>query len=250
VSVALLLAAAAAAQSPTICADRPSKATGTCTVPALHWQLETAAVDWSRITNVGSSTTVTSIGSSTVKLGLSDSADIEASFSPYIQENGDGAHVSGFGDIFVRYKQRLTQSAARVQAAIMPFIKLPTARGALGNGRFEGGLVLPIGTAVGPISVTLGPEIDVLADSERGARHLAITNVINLSAAAAPRLTISAELWNSEDLDPARTRHLWSADAAAAYLANRRIQLDGGANFGLDRATPAIELYVGASVLF
>jgi hypothetical protein len=39
----LLLCAgsAAAADEQPICADRPGKATGTCTVPAGHWQVET-----------------------------------------------------------------------------------------------------------------------------------------------------------------------------------------------------------------
>ena len=47
--------------------------------------------------------------------------------------------------------------------------------------------------------------------------------------------------------DPQR---LWSADASAAYLVSDRVQIDAGANAGLNRATPDIELYGGLSILF
>jgi hypothetical protein len=35
-----------------------------------------------------------------------------------------------------------------------------------------------------------------------------------------------------------------------AFLPTKRVQLDAGANFGLNRDTPDIELYAGASILF
>jgi len=41
-----------------------------------------------------------------------------------------------------------------------------------------------------------------------------------------------------------------SADASVAYLASDRVQIDAGANAGLNRATPDIELYGGLSILF
>jgi hypothetical protein len=41
-----------------------------------------------------------------------------------------------------------------------------------------------------------------------------------------------------------------SADAALAWLVGRRLQLDFGANFGLNRNTADVELYAGASVRF
>ena len=82
---ALLLAAAAAAQDPIICADRPAKANGVCTVSAGHWQLEVSAIDWIHYKNGDSRTDVTSFGSTLVKLGLSEISDVEVGISPYIE---------------------------------------------------------------------------------------------------------------------------------------------------------------------
>jgi hypothetical protein len=41
-----------------------------------------------------------------------------------------------------------------------------------------------------------------------------------------------------------------SADGAVAYLVRDDLQLDAGANFGLNKQTPDIELYAGISKRF
>ena len=252
---ALWLAAAAAGQDLTVCADRPAKANGACTVPARHWQVEVAAVDWTRSSEGGAHTEVTSLGQTLVKLGLADDADLELGLSPHIEidSRAGGVHdrTSGIGDTVVRYKRRLTDPDAATQFALIPFVKLPTARHQLGNGKVEGGLAttLSIATKAGP-TITLGPEADLLADADGHGYHAGLTNVVNVGISPAPRLTLSAELWNAINFDPDDRVHLWSADVAAAYLPSERVQLDGGANFGLNRATPDVELYVGMSVLF
>jgi len=248
---ALLLAAAAGGADPTICADRPAKANGTCTVPAGHWQLELSGADWARAADGGTHTDVTSFGQTLVKLGLSDDSDVELITPPYVRVHASGGTESGFGDTSIRFKQRLTDSTAPVQAAIIPFVKLPTAGHSIGNGKVEAGVAVPISlaTKAGP-TITIGPEVDLAADADGRGYHAALVNLINVGVSPAPRLSLSAELWNATSFDPSGTVHLWSADVAAAYLANKRLQIDGGANFGLNRATPDVELYVGASLLF
>jgi hypothetical protein len=252
---ALLLAAAAASPDLTICADRPTKANAGCTVPAGHWQLEVAAADWTRSSNGMDRTDVTSLGQALVKLGLTDNSDLELGFSPHIEiDSRAGAlrdHESGIGDTVVRYKRRLTAEGTGTQFALIPFVKLPTARHGLGNGKAEGGLATTVSfaTKAGP-AITLGPEFDLLADSDGHGYHPGITNLVNVGISPAPRLSLSAELWNAINFDRPHTIRSWSADFAAAYLATKRLQIDGGANFGLNRATPDIELYTGISILF
>ena len=41
-----------------------------------------------------------------------------------------------------------------------------------------------------------------------------------------------------------------SVDGSASYLVSNSVQLDGGANFGLNRQTPDVELYAGVSKRF
>jgi hypothetical protein len=63
-------------------------------------------------------------------------------------------------------------------------------------------------------------------------------------------VTFIAELWSNLNFDPVGTTKQASADAAVAYLVNGRFQLDAGANLGLTRDTPDIEVYAGASIRF
>src|SRR5215208_3327995 len=101
---ALLLfgTSAASADEQPICPDRPSKANGTCTVPAGKIQLETGFVDWTHDKSGGVRSDLMVWGSSFVKYGLSGSSDIEFGFTPWMTLRVRGAdendRSSGFGD--------------------------------------------------------------------------------------------------------------------------------------------------------
>ena len=245
----LLLAAVAAAEAP-ICTDRPAKGNTVCTVPEGRFQLEGSAVQWSRITSAGATAKTLSFGSSFIKYGISERSDLQVGITPYVRVEADGAATSGFGDVTVRYKQRLTSDNAPVQLALIPFVKLPTAKRGIGNRKVGGGLAVPVSFGLGGITATLGPEADLLADGDGGGRHVALVNLINLSGTVAPRLTLAGELWSNVNFDPAGTVKQASADAALAYAVNDRLQLDTGVNVGLTRDTADVELYAGISVRF
>ncbi len=259
-AVGLILFASAqlavAADQPPICADRPSKSTGTCTVPAGSWQIETGLIDWSHDRSGGISTDDTTIGSSLLKYGLSDRADVEIGISPLeivrVASGASRERHSGFGDILVRVKYRLSSDGAPLQVALDPFVKLPTASHGLGNGKVEGGLLIPISVGLGKSGLTLSldPELDLLADADGHGRHLATQQVINLGFQANDRLSISAEIWSAWDWDPSGTGRQVSADGSLAFLLTKDVQLDAGANFGLNRQTPDVEIYTGASIRF
>jgi hypothetical protein len=245
------------ADQPSICADRPGKATATCTVPAGHLQVEIGVADWS-LQNVGAERdTELVIAETSAKYGLSDRSDIEIDLVPWERTRskvrGSYADASGIGDLTVMFKQKLTDGA--LEASIKPFVKLPTAKHPIGNGKAEGGVLVPIGFSLGNsgLAIALTPEIDLVPNAERRSRrgyHAQMAQVASLSWAASERLSLSAELWGAWDWDPAGTIDQYSADGAIAYLVNPKLQLDGGANFGLNRSTPDVELYSGVSVLF
>lgn len=252
---ALSIAGAAQAQDAPICTDRPAKANAVCTVPPGQFQLETSALGWT-LTEAGTGRTeLLTVASSFAKVGLTGRSDLEIGFTPLAELTsrapGASDRVSGFGDTLVRYKHRLTSAGAPVQMAVIPFVKLPTAADGLGNGKIEGGVALPIAFALaGPVTMTLGSELDVLADADGSGRHLAVVNLANVSLAIAPRWTLAGELWTSFNFDPAGTIEQASADAAVAYALSKDLQLDAGANLGLTAATPDLEIYAGLSFRF
>jgi hypothetical protein len=256
-AAALLLAAPAGAyaEEAPICTDRPTKANATCTVPAGTWQLESSLASWSLTEADGSESRVFALGSSVLKFGLSGRSDLQVGFTPYVRIEADQgvskSEVSGIGDLTVRYKHRLTADDAPVQVGLIPFVKIPTADRYIGNGKVEGGLAVPVSIATGsPVTVVLGPELDLLADGDGSGRHAALINLVNVSASIAPGLTLAGELWTMTNFDPADTVTSATADAALSWLVTRRIQLDAGANLGLSRNAADIEIYAGASMRF
>ncbi len=98
--------------------------------------------------------------------------------------------------------------------------------------------------------MTLGPELDLLADGDGHGRHAAVVNLVNVALAIAPRLTLIGELWTNFNFDPSGTIKQASADAALAYAVSNDLQLDVGTNLGLTRDTPDLELSAGASIRF
>jgi hypothetical protein len=256
---ALLLAtsaAASAADEQPICADRPGKATSACTVPAGHWQVETALADWTLQSGGGERDTSLVVGETTLKYGLTDRSDIEVDVTPWQRATSRGPSfrqsASGFGDVNVIYKQQLTAATAPVHVLLYPYVKVPTANHRLGNGKWEGGLLLPIGYAIPktPLSIGLTPEVDWVADADGQGHHAAMVQVASLGWQVNDKLNLSGEIWGQWDWDPTGTTRQASADGAVAYLANNRLQLDAGFNIGLNHNTPDVETYVGIARRF
>lgn len=255
-SLGLCCARAAAADEQPICADRPGKATSACTVPDGRWQVETGLADWTAQKSGGERDTSLVLGETTVKYGLTDSTDIEVDVTPWQRAAsrfaGMRASASGIGDVNLIAKQRIVPADAAVQVIAMAYVKVPTAKHSIGNGKWEGGVLLPIGYAIPktPLSLGLTPELDWIADADGHGHHLAMEQVASLGWAASDKLNISAEIWGAWDWDPTGTTRQASADGSVAYLLSNDVQIDAGANFGLNRVTPDVELYGGVSVRF
>ena len=247
-------AAAPATAEPTpICTDRPTKSNVVCTVPAGSLQIESDVVNWTRNTDAGVRTDLVYYTNPYLKYGLGPTTDLEVNIAPYVtaRTTEGGAHekIGGVGDLYVRLKQQIVGSG-KVQVALIPYVKAPTAKLGLGNKRWEGGVAVPILFSL-PAGITLnfGPEVDILADGDRHGRHAQLVSLANLSKSFG-KATVYVEFWNAQNFDPAATVHQYSADVAAAYLLGPTLQLDAGANFGLNRYTADAQVYVGLSTRF
>jgi hypothetical protein len=142
--------------------DRPDTTESAYSVDKGHFQFET---ELAAFTRDGGDWTEYKLGELNAKYGLTDRADIQFVLPTYTHvRDGD----EGFGDIEVRLKYNLWgNDGGNTAMALMPFVKLPTARGNLGNGEFEGGLIAPFAfSAPGDWSCAFMGEVDLTYDED------------------------------------------------------------------------------------
>jgi hypothetical protein len=239
----------------TICTDRPTNGNYACTVPKGMIQIEADAIGWVRDRNASQQTDIVTFAGTVVKYGLTDSSDVQVSWAPYASartRNAQGQVITqdGPGDVTVLFKQRMTGADDSLQFAIFPFVKLPTAGSGIGNGKVEGGVAVPINYYL-PHDwvITLGPQVNVLANASGSGRHLGLSGLVNI-AKSFGAVSILNELWTDQAFDPVGTVRQYSYNNAVVWLVKPDLQLDVGANFGLNRSTPDFISYVGISARF
>lgn len=244
------------APNPTpICTDRPTKAFVACTVPKGDVQIESDALNWTRMKSEGTRVDTLLYTSPTFKYGVDEHTDVEISLTPYetvhTRTDGHTDSAGGFGDVYLRLKEKLTPDSAKTQISLIPFVKAPTAKSDIGNGKWEGGLTAAANIPLpAKFTLTLGPEIDISANDEQPGYHIELVSLINLSHPLGKKINLYAEFWNSQSLEPGGTVHEYSADVAASYQLTDTLQMDVGGNFGLNAETPGKQLYLGVSSRF
>jgi len=254
---ALLLLAALPARADdlgAICPDRPGKGTSPCTLAAGHAQIELGLFDESFQRRSGVTTDAGNAGAALLKYGVGESWDVEAGMAIYqfqrTHDAGGAATASGVGDLYLRAKYNPLSGDGPFALVIGPYLKLPTAGGGLGNGAVEGGMVAPMSYDLGSgWSLAMTPEADALLNASGGGHHANLADVAGLGRTFGA-VTLGAEVWTDQNLDPLGTVSQYSFDLDAAWLADNDTQLDGGVNLGLNRATPDLELYFGISRRF
>jgi hypothetical protein len=241
---------------PAICTDRPTKSNVPCTVDAGHFQLESDLFNGT-FQKTGGVTTDTYLATNpTLKYGVSKTLDLEVNIAPYevVHTSGAGAHsdLGGVGDLYLRAKYNFLSTAnGQWMASVIPYIKAPTARLGIGNGAVEGGALMPVSYKItDKLTLTSVPELDAFKNSLDQGRHLNTAQLLNLAYSLPQNVTVYGEVWGDWNFDPSGTIRQASADVAAAWGMTKYLQFDAGLNFGLNRATPGVQAYVGISQKF
>ncbi len=240
------------------CADRPAQATLPCTVDTGHFQLETDVFNATYNRSGGLVTDTYLFTNPELKLGVANRTDVEVTFAPYEAvrthdpAQGGAQTLYGVGDLTLGVKQNLHGDyRGPLAIAVLPFVKIPLARAGIGNGAFEGGLIVPIAAAVTKsIILNLSPELDIRKDAVGGGVHLEPVQIINIGWSLPNNLNLSTELYAREEQDPQGVVTQCSADVALALGLPDDLQLDIGANLGLNPQTPAAQGYVGVAKRF
>jgi hypothetical protein len=235
--------------------DRPPKANSPYTVDAGHFQYETDIAVFGYGNTDGVKTQDWTVLDPTLKLGLTNTIDAELQITPYqsavTKSAATTTSVSGIGDTVGRLKINvLGDDHGAVAVAILPYVKLPTARSGLGNGRVEGGLILPVSfSAPRGFTVIVMPEGDYLKDTGDSGYHGAFDLLINVSHPLDKRWTLYTEVFASHSLQ-AREKPIYTLDAALTCALTPNLQLDFGGNFSLNGVVSQEQLYIGLSQRF
>ncbi|MEQ1929895.1 MAG: transporter [Parvularculaceae bacterium] len=241
-----------AQEEPPICTDRPTKANSYCTVPAGAFQIEMDAYNYTRNTVAGVRSTTALYTNPTIKFGLTDRSDIEVNWAPHVvsKVNPPGSRQSGVGDLYVRYKHRISKGGAKVGFSLIPFVKIRTAPLGIGNNEWEGGVAAPISTGLPHgFTLTFGPELDILSEADGTGRRMNIINLVNVSRTFG-KLTAYAEFWAANDILEEGSFDQRSVDFAVTYLIAPKLQIDAGVNLGVNPNTPDVQAYAGISYRF
>jgi hypothetical protein len=247
-----LASGASAADERDFCAQRPGKATPPCVLDAGRLQIETGLADAVFQRSGGVHDDTYTLGATELRFGVSRRIELEAAWAPMIVDRTRGApHRTGTGDASLAILGALTDpDKMGVAVSAQAFVTLPTATHDLGAGGFTGGVRLPIAIPLSDgFSLGLTPEVDVLRNAAGGGTHAAWIGVASLGRSFGP-LALGAEFWGQVEEEPAGTLRRASADLTSAVTIGKDLQLDAGANFGLNRQTPNAEVYVGVSHRF
>jgi hypothetical protein len=235
--------------------DRPTKSNSPVTVDAGHFQIESDLFNDTHSNAGGVTTRLYTAFDPVLKLGVTNNIDLEVQFTGYnwLETAVPGAGTyrqSGVGDLYLRAKVNLFGNEGGPALALIPYVKLPAAAQGIGNGHTEGGVIAPF-TYPLPLDFTLliMPEIDVLKNYADAGHHFSYTQLINISHPIGPHVTIYGEFYSALGTD-ARTPPVYTLDTALAWSVTDTLQLDVGANVGLNRAAPNLQLYAGISKRF
>lgn len=262
-AMALLLGAAspAFAQETKLrdfCGDRPGIGTPACTVDAGHLQVELGLGDWTLDKQPDSRTDTIVTGDVSLRYGVGDTTELRLGWTAYghvrDRDRASGAvdRTAGIGDVTVGVKQNLSRpDGGGFSLAVLPFATLPSGHDGVGLGDWGAGLIVPVSYQLSD-AITLGltPEIDAAVDGDGSGRHLAYSNVLGLQAKLGEKASVTAELQAIRDRDPADHATLAFAGLSFTYQPSKQTQLDVGANAGLNRNAPDVELYFGISGKF
>lgn len=173
--------------------------------------------------------------------GLTRNWDIQVGAQLYLsQRYEDGSATdrkSGVGDVYVRTKWRFLENDY-VSMAILPYAKIPTNSGGVGNKHVEGGLVLPWENYLFGGFLTLNSMVDL--SIVRNANDDGYEGYLHASSAATKQLTKFLAVYAELDASRSPSSSPWQANfGAGIYLSvSDALSWDLAVYRGLNRNAP------------
>jgi len=240
--------------------DRPDKTDSPYTVDAGHFQVE---MDFGNVVvdehNPGREEvrfTAYEVAPVNLKAGLFNNVDAQFVLSPWRYERledrarGTIEEHSGFGDLVPRLKVNLVgNDGGHFALAVMPFVKLPTSEGGLGNNAIEGGLKVPYAFEVPGWDVGLQTEVDFNRDGAGSEHHCEFINSISVGRALFGGLGAYVEFYSNISTESAAP-WIGTIDTWLTYKLTDDWRLDAGVYIGVTRAAEDWHSFIGMSKRF
>jgi hypothetical protein len=245
----LLFASGARAETPRdFCPDRPGLGTPPCTIERGRFAAELGLVDWTHDDGEDD----IAAGDVLVRYGLTDRLEMQIGWTAYTHVRTPSDSFSGTGDVFVALRQNLhNPDGSGFSVAVMPYAILPTASNGVGAGDWGAGVLVPVSYELpGRIELELTAEADAAVDEDGDGRHFAYGAILGLDVPVSDAVEATVELSARRDRDPAGATTELLAGLSADWKPTDNLQLDVGANAGLNRESPDLELYVGVARRF
>lgn len=244
---------AAGQEARDLCADRPGLGTPACTVDKGRVVVELGLGDWTREQDAQGRVDTIQAGDALVRLGLGDHLEAQVGWTAYGHVRSHdrlGGMVEkdgGVGDVQLALRRNLSNpDGSGFSIAMMPYVSLPVGGSAIGAGDWGAGLIVPVSFDLGGgLSLDLTPQIDAAVDGDRHGRHVAYGSVAGLGFSLSDTVSgaIEGQVARDEDPDGHATQAL--AGLSFAWQPSADVQIDIGANIGLNQDSPDSQVYLG-----
>jgi hypothetical protein len=238
------------------CPDRPGLGTPACTLDRGRFAAELGVIDWTVDRENSARADLVTGGDLLLRYGLTGSLEVQAGWTLFghsrLRSGGAVEASSGVGDVLIGLRQNLHNSdGSGLAVAIMPYATLPTGGATLGAGDWGAGVIVPLSYEL-PQGFALGftATVEAAVDGDRDGRHLAYGGIVGLDLPLSDRIGATVEIAARRDRDPEGSTTEWLAGVSAGWSPREDLQLDAGANIGLSRAAPDLQLYAGIAKLF
>jgi hypothetical protein len=243
--------------------DRPDTTESPFTVDAGHIQIESNLFGYarSRPEEDGTVTESYELATTNIRIGLTNSTEINVVWQPYGSVRtrpagvGGASHDSGIGGVDIRGKINLwgndTFEKTGSALALLPFVTLPTDEdNGISPEHVEGGLIVPLALAL-PHKFGLGLNGGVVwvKDDDAGGYHAEYLASAALAYEWTDKLGTYYEVAANFNTDDPRG-DIVVLGTGVTYAVTENLQLDAGVNFGVTSASDRVNPFVGVSTRF
>ncbi len=235
--------------------DRPDLTESPSTVDAGWFQLEMDIASYLEDSSTVERFRAVGIGALNLKAGVLNNVDIQFIWTAYMREEtvdratGVETTVSGSGDLVVRVKWNLWgNDGGETALAVMPFLKIPTAKADVGNREVEGGIIVPFGMDIGGgWGLGLQAELDFFRTDDNTRDQLVFAFTVVVGRDLTEDLGFFVEVFAAF---PTEDSTVVTFDFGFTYSLGPNVQLDVAVVVGVTDAAPDVIVFVGISLRF